>query len=140
VREDDLPADVLGRLGSLGGLLEQDTRVVFAYLFGSAARRELTPLSDVDVAVFLDNPSGSVRARLEILDSVSRWLRTDRVDLVVLNNAPVALAGRILHEREVLADRRPPVRHEFESLTLRMFHDFRYMEHAILEERFDGRP
>lgn len=136
MREAPLTAGIGTRLDTLADVLERDARIVFAYLFGSAARRQLTPLSDVDVAVYLDDPAQAANTRLDILGRVIGHLRTDRVDVVVLNMAPTALAGRILLEREVLLDRRPAVRHRFESLTLREFHDFRRLEHAILEERF----
>jgi predicted nucleotidyltransferase len=136
MREALMPAEVPARLATLAGLLHQNERVVFAYLFGSAARRRMTPLSDVDVAVFLDDPGNAADVRLDILDALSRHLGTDRVDVVVLNTAPTALAGRILLDRVVLLDRQPARRHRFESLTLREFHDFRRLEHAILEERF----
>ena len=38
--------------------------VTLAYLFGSAARGETTPLSDVDIAVYLDVPELAKRTRL----------------------------------------------------------------------------
>jgi uncharacterized protein len=133
-----LPAGTVSSLTTLGRALERDGRIVFAYLFGSAARRRLTPLSDVDVAVFLEDPSDTPGARLDIIDAVSRHLGTDRVDVVVLNRAPTAVAGRILLDRQILVDRKPGLRHQYESLTLRMFHDFRHLEHAILKERFGG--
>lgn len=136
MREAPLTAGISARLGTLADILEQDVRIVFAYLFGSAARHQLTPLSDIDLAVYLDDPVHAADARLDILGRVIRHLRTDRADVIVLNTAPTALAGRILLDREVLIDRRPALRHQFESLTLREFHDFRQLEHTILEERF----
>jgi uncharacterized protein len=138
VREVPLPAGTVAALATLGDALEQDGRIVFAYLFGSAARGRLTPLSDVDVAVFIEDSSDAAGTRLEILDAVSRHLRTDRVDVVILNRASTAVAGRVLLDRRVLVDRKPGLRHQYESLTLRMFHDFRRLEHAILKERFGG--
>ena len=131
-----LPADALARVETLSDVLARDSRIVFAYLFGSAARHQLNRLSDIDLAVFLDDPAQAAAAQLDILDAVGQHLRTDRIDLVILNGAPVALAGRIVLERRVLLDRRPTVRHRFESLTLRMFHDFHYVERAILEQRY----
>jgi hypothetical protein len=58
------------------------------------------------------------------------------VDLVMLNTAPTALAGRVLAGRRVILDRDPFRRHRFESLALRRFFDFRLFEHRLLARRF----
>ncbi|HID07368.1 MAG TPA: nucleotidyltransferase domain-containing protein [Armatimonadetes bacterium] len=38
--------------------------VTLAYLFGSAAREQRTPLSDVDIAAYLDEPDRAQRAKI----------------------------------------------------------------------------
>jgi hypothetical protein len=137
MRDAPLPPDITARLASLGEALGRRPDVGFAYLFGSAATGRTGPLSDVDVAVYLDDGTADPEtARLEVLGAINRHLGTDRVDLVVLNTAPTALAGRILQTRRVVCDRQPFLRHRFESRTLRMFFDFRVMEHRILTRRF----
>jgi len=72
--------------------------VVAAYLFGSAARGETTSLSDVDIAVYLDEPSreSRVAAYLGLRRRLDQALANGPVDLVLLNDAPPALAGRII--------------------------------------------
>ncbi|MGH7339217.1 MAG: type VII toxin-antitoxin system MntA family adenylyltransferase antitoxin, partial [Candidatus Rokuibacteriota bacterium] len=122
----------------LGQALESCPAVRFAYLFGGAARERLTPLSDVDVAVYLDPAANLVAARLEAIEAVTRHLATDEVDLVVLNSAPIALAGRVLASRRVILDRDPFLRHRFESLASREFADFRIFERRLLERRARG--
>jgi len=136
IREKPLPPDIQARLQTLGRALEACPAVVFAYLFGSAASGRLRPLSDVDVAVYLDESVDATDARLEVLGLLTRHLGTDEVDLVVLNTAPTALAGRILGTRRVILDGDPFRRHRFESLALRKFQDFRFLEHRLLSRRF----
>ncbi len=138
IRQKTLPADIATRLSHLGQALERCPAVVFAYLFGSAARGNLTPSSDVDVAVYLNETANSVDARLEVVGTVTSHLGTDEVDVIVLNSAPTALAGRILGSRRVILDRAPFRRHRFESLALRQFLDFRILEHQILAQRYPG--
>jgi len=133
-----LPADIQARLSTLGPALEQCPGVVFAYLFGGAGAGRLSPLSDVDVAVYLQETVDPVEGRLEAIGAVTRHLGTDEVDLVVLNTAPIALTGRILQCRRVICDREPFRRHRFESLTLREFLDFRIFEHRLLARRYAG--
>jgi hypothetical protein len=130
------PQEVERRLATLGAVLDAQPAVRFAYLFGSAARRELRPLSDVDVAVYLDEAVDPGSARLDLIRVVTRHLGTDEVDLVVLNQAPTAFVGRILQSRRVLVDKDPFLRHRFESLALRKFLDFRIFEQRLLDGRF----
>lgn len=135
-----LPSDLAARLATLGAVLAAHPGVVFAYLFGSAARGELRPLSDVDVAVYLTDAADPVQARLDLVTTVTRHLGTDAVDVVILNTVPTALIGRILGARQVLVDREPFRRHRFESAELRKFLDVRVREQRLLARLAGGRP
>jgi uncharacterized protein len=130
------PPDIARRLATLAQALDPFPDVVFACLFGSHAGGRAGPLSDVDVAVYLEEGTDFGRQRLDIIEALARHLGTDEVDVVVLNGAPIALAGRVLLQRRVIVDRRPFVRHRYESLTAREFLDFRHFEHRLLERRF----
>jgi predicted nucleotidyltransferase len=136
IHKPRLPEEIEERLGSLVQALERCPSLVFAYLFGGAALSPLKPLSDVDVAVYLDESVDPVEGRLEAIGVVTAHLRTDEVDVVVLNTAPTALTGRILQTRRILCDRDPLRRHRFESLALREFFDFRLFEHRLLARRY----
>lgn len=131
-----LPADIERRLATLGPVLEGHPAVRFAYVFGGAGRRDLRPLSDIDVAVYLDDAVDPVQARLDLIGTVTKHLATDEVDLIVLNRAPTALLGRILQSRRVIAEKDAFLRHRFESLALRKFLDFRLFERRVLDARF----
>lgn len=111
-------------------------QVVFAYLFGSAASGERRPLSDIDLAIFVGEGADPFQTRLAVADLLGRALRTDAVDVVVLNDAPPALAGRVLAGARLVLDRRPERRHAFESLTMRQYADFRLLEARLLAERY----
>jgi len=138
VRDTRLPPDIGSRIAALGDALAACPAIVFAYLFGSAAAGRLGPFSDVDVAVYLENGADPVAVRLEAIGLVSRHLATDAVDLVVLNSAPTALAGRVLLGRRVVLDRRPFCRHRYESRTIREYLDFRHFERRLLARRYEG--
>lgn len=131
-----LPDDIDRRLASLAEAFSGSSSVRFAYLFGSAARGELGPLSDVDVAVYLEEGVDPVDSRLDVTEALSRHLGTDSLDVVVLNTAPTSLVGRALMDRVVVLDRDPFLRHAFESKALRQFYDFRMMEKRVLDRRF----
>ncbi len=88
------------------------------------------------MAVYLAEGADRLETRLGVLAKVTAHLCTDEVDVVVLNNAPTALLGRVLGTRRVLVDRDPFCRHRFESRALREFFDFRVLEQRHLERRF----
>lgn len=132
-----LPPDIDARLSSLGeSLAAACPAIAFAYLFGSASTGRLRPSSDIDLAIYVEDSADAHLVRLEAARVTARHLGTDAVDVVLLNTAPISLAGRILTTRRVIADRQPFARHRYESLTMRMFHDFRIREHRLLSRRY----
>jgi hypothetical protein len=81
--------------------LERRPEVLEAYLFGSLARSESQPHSDVDVAVTVD--PGAIDATGLGFDAaigadLMEALRSDRVDVVILNDAPPLLYHRVLRD------------------------------------------
>jgi predicted nucleotidyltransferase len=86
-------------------VLEDETGVAYALLYGSAARGTASPGSDADVAVELTAGAprdvqaiGSLAARLE--SAAGR-----RIDLVLLDEAPAPLAYRIFRDGRLLIER-----------------------------------
>jgi hypothetical protein len=73
---------------------------------------------------------------ISMFGKIADILNTDEVDLVILNHAPLALSGRILRDRKVLVDKKPFLRHRFESLILRESFDFAVKERDILQRRY----
>ena len=131
-----LPPNIHERLAGLGEAIgSASSDVLFAYLFGSASTEQLTPHSDVDIAVYVAPGADTHAARLVVLRAASRQLGTDAIDVVVLNGMRTALVGRVLGSRQVLLDREPFTRHQFESLQGRMFQDFRIRERRLLAAR-----
>jgi predicted nucleotidyltransferase len=136
--EPSAAMDLDARAGTVGDALRGEPAVVFAYLFGSRARGTAGPRSDIDVAVYLAGDVDTFNMRLALMGRLSALLGTDALDLIVLNDAPLALTGRIVESRRVVLDREPAVRHTFESLTARMFNDFRIRERRLLAARYPG--
>jgi hypothetical protein len=131
-----IPQDVLSRLPEAFEYLSNHPQVEFACLFGGLARREPSPLSDIDIAVYLSESAKPAKAKLQILGALMEIFMTDEIDLVVLNTAPLSLRGRILANRLTIADRNPFFRHRYESLTMREFFDFSVYERIILKRRY----
>lgn len=105
-------------------------------IFGSFGRGRPTFLSDVDIAVFLEGSADTAEAKLDLIGDLTRALDTDEVDLIVLNEAPLSLAGRIRQSRRVLVDKNRSRRLSYESLMRRQFADFAIQERSILFRGF----
>ena len=110
--------------------------IIFAYLFGSYAKEKQTHLSDIDIAVYVNDDGHAHDKKLGILNDLSKLLGSDSIDLVILNQSPISLLTKILTNKIILVDHDPRIRHAFESLNMRMGFDFAYLENRILEQRF----
>ncbi len=134
IRFKKIPEDIHPKIALLTDLFTEDSNIVFAYLFGGLAGNQRKPLSDVDLGIYVKNIRGL--DYLLFFGKISEILCTDEVDLVVLNSAPVSLAGRIIQTRKVLVDKDPFLRHKYESRILREFFDFTIKEKEILHGRY----
>lgn len=85
----------------------------FAYLHGSQASGAANPQSDVDIAAYFDEPHPEA---FEVLLPAG-------VDLVVLNGAPLELAGRIALQGKLLFERDPSTRVVWEATTRKIYLD-----------------
>jgi predicted nucleotidyltransferase len=93
----------------------RDAGAVFAFIHGSAARGTARAESDIDVAAWWDSeapPSFEV-------------LLPARVDLLVLNGAPLELAGRVAVDGVLLFDEDPAVRVRWVAQTRKIYFDER---------------
>jgi len=117
-------------------VLRNHKGIVFAYLFGSCARREETAQSDIDIAVYLAEDTDPIEEKLSLIGDLMASLQRNDIDIVVMNSASLSLLGRIMAHRQVLLDRNPHFRHAFESLAIRKYLDFCLKEKSLLERRF----
>ena len=138
IKHKKLPANIEDLIPKALTYLQSVPDILFAYLFGSFGRGKQLPLSDVDIAVYLKEPTVVQEKKMEILGALIDILQTDEIDLVVLNSAPLPLRMRILESKRVIVDREPFVRHHYESLTMREYFDFSILEKGILKRRFLG--
>jgi predicted nucleotidyltransferase len=89
------------QLAALSAFFGSREEVLEAYLFGSAARGAAQAHSDIDVAVYLHDPpppASPFGYAADLTTELMRTLRSDRVDVVVLNDAPPVLYHRVLRD------------------------------------------
>lgn len=105
----------------------------FAYLHGSQVSGNARADSDFDVAAYFANP---VPASFEV--DVAPV-----IDLLVLNDAPLEIAGRIALDGKLLFDDNPVDRVRWESQTRKVYSDEKYRiersHRDFLEEAARGR-
>jgi hypothetical protein len=81
--------------------LEGRPEVLEAYVFGSVARGEAQPHSDIDVAVYLDcgrSTREGFGPAAELTAELMRALQTNRVEVAILNDASPLLYHRVLRD------------------------------------------
>ena len=99
--------------------------VVAAYLFGSHARGDADELSDVDVALLAPDvsPQDRLDVRLRLMDRLSQIVGAE-ADVIVLDESPLTLTGRVIRDGKVIYSVDEPLRAAYESRIFREFTDF----------------
>ena len=107
------------------------------YLFGSLAEsREPERAGDLDLAVW-----GLEEDRWSVLADVSALVGTDRVDLIILEQAPVELRYRVVSTGRLLHSESAKIENRVEMSILRQYHDiapFRATQARYVRERHSG--
>ena len=101
--------------------------VALAYLFGSAARGQTTPFSDVDIALVLEERAAlpsRLHFELEIEDQLAARCGLSQADVHVINDAPLELRGEVVTEGKLMYARDEDARIEFETRTRMEYFDF----------------
>ena len=127
IREHRLPADVLAKLPQLVERLKDTPSVQALYFFGSLARGELKPLSDLDLALLLDRDltKDEIFARhLDVIGLVSDVLGTDEFDLLILNRAPLRMAYHVLKEGRLMFFKERRQLADFRERVIKLYLDF----------------
>jgi predicted nucleotidyltransferase len=113
---------------ALRSVLIDDPRILYALVFGSRARGAAHADSDIDVAIGLKSTTRV--GALELGEVVARLERASarRVDLVVVNEAPPALAYRIFRDGHVIVEKDHRTFVEHKARAILEYLDFRPIE------------
>lgn len=142
-----LPETIGASLSRIPEVLKSESGVVLAVLFGSFARKKIMPLSDVDIAILLEDKVKNLESQRELIFScISKVLKTDEIDLIILNEAPVELCYNIIQEGQIVFCRDEKRKIEFIERVIKEYLDTVYIrdEHRfhllkrIKEGRFVG--
>lgn len=117
----------------LKAIFDKFPPIKLVYFFGSMASGRAGPLSDYDFAVYFDLQKKSAKDRelmfdikFKLMDQLSRALKTDKVDVAILNLTEepefrynVIKDGKLIYDQE-------PFRVLIEPKILNEYFDFRY--------------
>lgn len=96
------------------------------YLFGSRATGKNGPLSDYDIGILFVESVPSKKyfdKKLELIGKFSQFYKTDKIDLVILNNAPILLAMNVITEGKILYEKDKDYRVAFETYIMNRYYD-----------------
>lgn len=103
--------------------------VVVVYFFGSIATGLENSQSDVDIAVLFDDSvkkETRFQKKLEILGVLTSILRRDDVDVVILNDSPVALKFSAIQPAKIIYEKDTYKKVLFEAKALSDYQDYSY--------------
>ncbi|MBE0478900.1 nucleotidyltransferase domain-containing protein [Candidatus Aerophobetes bacterium] len=117
--------------GKLQDFFKKKEEVVFAYIFGSQVKGNASSLSDVDVAIYLDaalRKPERFDVRLRLIAEVCGIVSSKKVDLIILNDAPLRLyfnviSGVVLYCRDELKRIRSEVKVMSKYLDQKFYQD-----------------
>ena len=110
--------------------------IMLAYLFGSTVRGDTGRLSDVDIGVLLDeklSKEDRFDLELKLISEIAALIKKNKIDLVVLNEAPLLLAYNVIKNGVILKSNEAE-RVKFETKTLSMYMDEKYYIKRHTEE------
>ncbi len=118
--------NIISEVNEFLNKINKEYEIKFAYLFGSQSRGDATENSDIDIAVYFKKDYENLEEALirgNIIEYGKEFFKKD-VDVVSLNNASLLLKYQVIKDGIVILD--DEERGEFESLSLRMYFDFKY--------------
>lgn len=107
--------------------IKEHPKVFAIFLFGSWARGEQMPISDVDIAVLLDNPNKSDEADIGSMYSPT-------VDVVLFHLLPIRIQFQALKEGQPLFVRDEEKLKEVTFQVMRQYHEMEWFYRRYFEE------
>lgn len=101
--------------------------VAVAYLFGSRARGDFTKESDMDFAILLSEDFKDPYDFVRLIGELAKPLKVkeQKINLIVLNDADLELAYKVISEGRVIFERDVEKRVDFETYILKSYLDFK---------------
>ncbi len=119
--------------------LQNHPEVEMAYIFGSIAQDQANVLSDIDIAIMIDENKVDESKyhygyKVDILTELIKLFQTNHVDLVIINEAPALIKHRILFYGKLIYSKNEQKSIQFQVDTLNQYMDYREIQkpHAVI--------
>jgi len=116
-------------LDSLKTVFHKYPEIKLVYFFGSRAKRSCGPLSDYDFAVYFGDIKNNrmFAIKLNLIAQISRILKSDRIDLVILNLTKSPELKYVILKEGILVFEKEPYKVMVEPRILNEYFDFHKM-------------
>ncbi|MGC8977244.1 MAG: type VII toxin-antitoxin system MntA family adenylyltransferase antitoxin [Candidatus Ratteibacteria bacterium] len=143
IREKKIRHNLIPLLRKFKEKIKKDNDIIFVYIFGSYATENTSSLSDIDLAFYIKEGVDYFEKKLEILSIVEDVLKTDEVDIVILNDISPSFFKEIFNKKNILLDKDKNKRIEFELRKLKEFFDTERLreisEKSLIERIKEGK-
>ncbi|KKL81480.1 hypothetical protein LCGC14_1994370 [marine sediment metagenome] len=136
-----LPADVMTKIPGVIAKIADDRDVVALYAFGSLADGNLKPLSELDFGILLSDSLDKqerFKKSIDLIDTFNETLKTDEIDIVILNDGPLRFAYHILKTGKLLHCRDKNQLIDFVEKTIKLYLDFKPARDQIDQAFLEG--
>ncbi|MBN2372571.1 nucleotidyltransferase domain-containing protein [bacterium] len=126
--------DISNVLSEAIDILSKDTDIICLYAFGSLASATLKPLSDLDFGVLLSyrlDRMERFRRHLDLIGILNRIFKTDEIDLILMNDAPIRFSYNIIKNGRILFCRDKLALIDFHNKTIMQHLDFKYIRESF---------
>lgn len=106
------------------GVATEFSEICLVYLFGSQVTGNVGPLSDIDLGVLVEHESMNMELQSHLAHAFVKAFGTERIDLVMLNIAPIELAFNVIAQGRLLYKRSQAEKVEYEATVMSLYYDY----------------
>lgn len=118
-------------------LFHEHQEIISAYVFGSFVTSD--SFSDIDLGIITATDMNRPLDFEFEMESQIETISKCRVDVRILNRAPISFSQSVFRNGRVILDRDPNVRADFEGRTLKQYFDFSRFRQRYLQEVTNAR-
>lgn len=127
-------------IDGLKKFIAKQNYIQLSYLFGSSATGKQGPLSDIDIAFYINpklNKKELFKKELLLRAELNNILKTNKlIDVVIMNEAPTTLNFEIIKHGKILFEKDKDLRVDIETRIMSKYLDRRYYDKRHLNNFF----
>ena len=143
IRRKKIKGDLTPLINKLRKKLREEKEVLFAYIIGSYATGKNNPMSDFDIALYLEDDKDIFERKLYFNSLITDILKTDEVDIIILNNSSPFFVHHALKNAKLLFSKNEEKRISFLVKNLKEYFDMEYyyqrFKESILKRIEEGK-